>query len=338
MAQAMEHNQVGKREALADLIANVEADATPVTSTIAKRKKPGNVDVDWQVKNYRKMGHRGVRDGEDAKNFNYNGRDKLRSVAQKTWDPRGVSDFAEESDVAGVKSEIADQTADALVTVKQTIERRILSNEDCRRQSDDDKDGANETRGLFSWLDTAAQKLNPVPEKYRPKADQLYTGTLAGWNDDQLKKLARAAWKRRMGNAVKMVGIAGIDHKARVSDFTKYDDEVNGHIPVRTFNQDAESKAMINVVDRIVLDTGVIDLMASAHIMTDPDTGEDTDFTHMSAAYVDMDKLGLAWTRMPRAVKLPYGGGGFKVIVDGIFCLMVDNPAGCFSARINKAN
>lgn len=337
MAQAMELDQVGKRESLADLIANVEADATPYTSMLAKRKKPGDVEHSWQVKGYRRKGHRGVRDGQDAKDFNFNGRDRLYAIAQKTWDPRGVSDFAEESNVAGITSELTEQTADALITVKQTVERRNLSFEDCRRQSEDDRDGVNETRGLFRWLDKDAQTLHPVPEKYRPSADQVYTGTLKGWTEAQLKKAARAAWKRRLGNSVKLVGICGIDHKARVSDFTKYTDDVADQIPVATFNQDAETKTLLNVVDRLVLDTGVIDLMASAHIMTDADTGEDTAYTHMSAAYVDMGMQGLAWTRMPRVVKLPYAGGGHKIIVDAIFMLMVDNPAGCFSARINAA-
>jgi hypothetical protein len=80
MAQLMENLQVGKKQALADLIANVEAAQTPFTSMAAKRTRPGNVDVEWQVKQYRRRGYRGVRDGQDAKEFHYNGREKLYSV------------------------------------------------------------------------------------------------------------------------------------------------------------------------------------------------------------------------------------------------------------------
>lgn len=336
MAQAMEYNQTGRREALADMIANAEAEATPCTSMMAKRKKPGNVLSDWQIKGYRRAGHRGVRDGVDATKFNYNSRERIHAVAQKVWDPRGVSDFAQESDVAGIKTtEIADQTIDATITVKQILERRVLSFEECAVQNENNPDAANETRGAFRWFDKDAQSLYPVPEKFRPNTDQLYTGTLANFKEDTLKGLARAAWKRRLGNMVTLDGFVGIDLKARISDFTCRDDAASGSsVPIRQFNQDAESKALINIIDVLKLDTGVIRLHANAHIMTDADTGEFTDSTHKSGVFLDMEMAGIAYTRMPRAFKLPYQGGGEKVVVDAIITLQIDNPVGGFSARI----
>lgn len=337
MAQATERTQIGKREALADIIANVEADSTPFTSMASKRKKPGNVEQSWQLKRYRKKGHRGVRDGKDADNFTSNGRNRITAIGQKTWDPRAVSDFAEETEVAGVKSgELAEQTADAFVTVKQTIERRGLSNEDCLREDEDDLGTANETRGMFKWLDTAEQSLHPVPEAFRPNANQLHTGALSTVKESVIKALARAAWKRRMGNSPKLDFFLGIDLKAVISEFTRYDDTVTDKVSVRTFSQDQESRALINVVDRLVFDTGAIDLHASAHIMTDADTGEDTDYTHRSGVCVDMKMIGLNYMRLPRAFRPEYKGGGHKVVVDAIFTWLYDNPAGGFSVRCNS--
>lgn len=335
-AQAMEYNQVGKREALADMIANAESEATPCSSMMEKRKKPGNVLSDWQVKGYRRAGHRGVRDGVDATKFNYNGRERIHAVAQKVWDPRGVSDFAQESEVAGIKTtEIADQTIDATVTVKQIIERRVLSNEDCLVQNESNPDAANETRGLFKWYDKDEQALYPVPEKFRPNSGQLYTGTLADFKESTLKSLAMEAWIRRLGNAVVLDGFCGIYLKAKISDFTVRDDAATGtSVPIRTFNQSAESKALINVIDVLHLDTGKIRVHPSAHIMTDADTGEFTASSHRSGIFLDMEMVGLAYTRMPRAFKLPYQGGGEKVVVDAIITLQADNPVGGFSARI----
>lgn len=337
-AQAMEFSQVGKREALADMIANAESDACPASSMMEKRKKPGNVLSDWQVKGYRRAGHRGVRDGVDATKFNYNPRVRLHAVAQKVWDPRGVSDFAQESEVAGVKTtEIADQTIDATVTVKQIIERRLLSNQDCLVQDENNPDAANETRGLFSWFDKDAQALYPVPEAFRPNTDQLYTGSLANFKESTLKALARAAWKRRLGNSVVLDGFVGIDLKARISEFTCRDDSATStSVPVRQFSQDASSQALISVIDVLVLDTGKLRVHPSAHIMTDVDTGEFTDYTHTSGVFLDMNMAGIAYTRMPRAYKLPYQGGGEKVVVDAIITNQVDNPVGGFSARINS--
>lgn len=337
MAQLMEKDQVGKRESLADLIANVESDATPFSSMAHKRKKPNAVVHDWQVKQYKKKGHRGVPDGQDAKDFGSNDRSRLHSCAQKVWDLPGVSDFSEESEVAGVaQGEMAEQVADALVTVKQTVERRCLSNSDCFLQDSSNPLAANETRGIFMWGQTTAQTTYAVPEKYRPNSSQVYSGTLAAFKESSLKNLAKAAWKRRMGNAVSMKFFSGIDLKAAISDFTRYDDTVSNKTCVRCFNTDAEEQAIINCIDRVVFDTGAIDLFASAHIITDADTGEDTLYTHSSGVGVDMDKIGIAWTRMPRVVKLQYNGGGHKAIVDAIFLLMCDNPTGMFTALINS--
>lgn len=112
MPMLYERNQVGVRESLADLIANVEAQSTPITSMAHKRKKPKKSIHDWQVKAYPVTGHKGVMDGKDADNFSHNPRERLHSVMQKTWHNPAVSDFAEESEVAGEpKGEMAAQVA-----------------------------------------------------------------------------------------------------------------------------------------------------------------------------------------------------------------------------------
>jgi hypothetical protein len=140
---------------------------------------------------------------------------------------------------------------------------------------------------------------------------------------------------RRLGNAEVLDGFAGIYLTSKISDFTVRDDSAtSSSVPVLTFNQSAESKALINVIDVLQLDTGKIRMHPSAHIMTDPDTGDFTANSHRSGIFLDMDMVGLAYTRMPRAFKLPYQGGGEKVVVDAIITLQADNPVGGFSARI----
>lgn len=336
-AQAVETSQVGKREALADVIANVESDSCPFSSMAKKGKRPGNVEQSWQLQAYRRKGHRGVRDGLDATNFTSNGRDRITAIGQKTWDPRAVSDFAEETTVAGLKSgELAAQAADAFVTVKQTIERRGLSDQDCTREEEDNKDTANETRGMFSWLSPTEQVLHPVPEKFRPNANQFHNGALSTMKEDVLQALARAAWKRRMGNSVRIHGFVGIDLKAIFSNWTRYDDEVANKFPVRTFQQDAETKALVTCIDRLTFDSGTIELHPSAHIITDPDSGADTDYTHRSGVFVDMDMVELNYMRLPRAFRPEYKGGGHKVVVDAIFTWIYRNPAGGFSSKSNS--
>ena len=334
----MEYELIGKPEFWTDVVSNVESDATPLTSLLEKRKRPTEVIANWQAEAYKRKGHKGVRDGVDATGFDYNPTSRIKGICQKAWDPRGVSDFSEEVDVKGAPSgQMARQMTDSMVTIKQIVERRLSSNEECAMQDADDPTGANETRGFFKWLSPTAQAVEPVPEKFRPLTTQFYNSTLALFTEDTLENMVIAAWKRRLGNAVSMRAILGIELDKQISDFTVRDSGFTGGVlPVRQFNQDAESKTVIKVVKRLVFSSGTVDLLPSAHLMTDATTGEDTAYTHKSMLGLDLDKVGLAWMRLPRVYKLPYAGGGYKAVADSIFMGQFDNPSGCFSALINS--
>lgn len=332
MAQLMEQNQVGKRESFADLIAVAEIEKTPYTAMLDKRKRPDQMDHSWQLKGYRVAGHKGVMDGVDATNFNSTPRKRVHCYSQKIWDPVAVSDLAEEAEVAGVKKgEMAAQIADAFVTAAQIIERRCLSADDTKEQNAPAQ--AYETRGGFSWLSKDAQATFPVPDDFRPNANQVYSGTLANFGETELMALATAAFKRRKGPTT-LKGIVGIDLKNKISNFTRYDATVAGSTNVRRFNQNADDKAVVNVIDRLVLDTGTIELHVSSFLYTAAADGADQAQTHNSGLFVDMDMVGLAYTRLPRVFKLPYAGGGQKAVVDAIFLHQFDNPVGMFSAVI----
>jgi len=330
----MESNQVGKRESFADLIAVAESEKTPYTSMLAKRKRPDQMDHSWQMKGYRVAGHNGVPDGVDATSFSYTPRKRTHCYAQKIWDPVAVSDLAEEATVAGVKKgEMSAQIADAFVTAGQIIERRCLSANDTLEENAPTQ--AYETRGAFSWLSPTAQTTFPVPSEFRPGSDQLYSSTLAAFGEDALMALGRAAAQKRKGPST-LKGFVGIDLKAHVSNFTRYDDTVSSFTNVRRFNQSADDKAVVNVIDRLVCDTGTIELHPSFFLYTLAADGSDTAYTHSSGVFVDMSMVGLAYSRLPRVFKLPYQGGGHKAVVDAIFLHMVDNPVGMFSATINS--
>lgn len=334
MAGVFEQTQVGKRESFADLIAVAESEKTPYQAMLAKRKRPDQMDHSWQMKGYRVAGHTGVIDGVDATNFNSTPRKRTHCYSQKIWDPVSVSDLAEEAEVAGVgKGEMAAQIADAFVTAAQIIERRCLSSYDTLEQAA--PTNGYETRGIFSWLQTAAQTTFPVPAEFRPIAAQVYSGTLAAFDETELLALARAAAKRRKGPTT-LKGFVGIDLKAKINDFTRYDATVASFTNIRRFNQNADDKQIINIIDRVVLDTGTIELHPSFFLDTAKSDGANTAYTDSSGAFIDMDMVGLAYTRLPRVFKLPYQGGGEKAVVDAIFLHMIDNPVGMFSARINS--
>lgn len=333
MPALFEADQVGKRESLADLISVVETTQTPFTSMCAKRKKPNQVIHDWQVKAYRKAGHKGVVDGKDAENFTSNPRERLHAVAQKSWELPAVSDFAEESVVAGLpQGEMAGQIADGLVVVKRILESRSLSNEDCKL--DNGTTQGNETRGGFHWVRNTAQALYPVPTAFRTPTASIFTDPLDEFTETAFKAMCRSAYKQRKGTG-KVDAFLGVDLKEQVSSFASYSDDVSSKTNVRTFNQNAADKALITVVDRLVMDTGEVDLHLSSFNMINAADGEETNYTHRSGLFCDMSMWGLAFTRMPRVKRLEYKGGGYKAIIDVIFMLMCDNPLGQMAALIS---
>lgn len=333
MAQLLESNQVGVRESLADLIACAESDATPYTSMLDKRKKPINVIHDWQVKAYPDVSHSGVPDGQPATDFTYNPRQRLHGVVQKFWQNPAVSDFAEEVEVAGApQGEMEEQVADALVMLARKMEKRFLSNNDCALESQPGT--ANETRGIFQWLSPTPQAQYPIPAAFLPVAAQQYTGTLANFTEGALIIAASAAYKNRK-KKIKMAGIVGVDLKSQITTFSKYDVAPGGSVPIRRFNQNSDDKAVISVIDRIVLDTCEIDLFLSSFLYTTAATGVASAYTDKSGVFLDMEMAGLHYMRLPRTKPLPYDGSGHKAICDAMALHVIDNPLGMFSATIN---
>mgnify|MGYP001285947998 FL=1 len=334
-----EINAVAKPDSWADLIAVVESDKTPFTSMINKRKKANQVVHRWQCKKFANTGFNGVLDGKDATDFNSNQGEELTGVAQKVWYNIGVSDFMEEVEVAGVKgSHFNSQIAEGVKVLARSIEKRALSNEDVSR--DDGTSTANETRGLFKWSDSSfVSAAYEVPSNFQTPTANKYASTLANFFENDFKDQGQSAYKERKGPG-KMDGYLGIELKSRFTEFTSYQLDATGSgiantVAVRRFNK-GDGRVLTSVVDRLVLDSGTYDLHTSSFVRCDPATGNDTAYTHKSGIFVDMDMVGLAYTRMPRVKKLEYQGGGHKAIIDAIFMLMCDNPLTLLPVNVNS--
>jgi len=331
MPPLLERNQVGKKESLADLIANTESDATPFSSQCPKRSRPVNNIHDWQLKKYKVVGHTGVVDNVDATNFTHNTRARVHAVGQKCWDNPAISDFASEATVAGERrGEMAAQIADSIVAVKTIIEKRGLSNEECQM---DNGVVPYETRGMFMWGSPPAQALYPVPDGYRPPSAQRFTDTLAAWTEENFLTTCRSAYKQRKGPH-DLDGYVGIDMKAKFTEWTIYTADKANYTIVRSFNA-STSLTVERTVDMLKLDTGNVRLHPSSYVMTDVTTGEDTDYTHRSGLFSDMRMLWMRFTRKPRVRKLEDKGGGPRAIVDAIFMYGCDNPGQMITALIS---
>lgn len=333
MAAATESDLAGKRQSIANVVANVVSDATPFTSMQEKRERPKQVLHSWQVKSYPQTGHRGVVDNKDATGFSSNPRKEIQMRGQKTWYNPAVSDFADEDEIAGIKggSEMAEQIADAIIAVAFQIEKRCLSNYDAA--IDDGVKQGNETRGAFQYITPTAQALYPIDAGFRTPAAQVYTGTLANFSQAAFETQCQSSYKQRKG-PFKMNAFLGVELKALFTNFGFYQPNVNNLTPIGQFVQEAKSKKMIKAIDNLVMDTGEVDLHITSFLYTDADTGADTAFTHKSGIVVDMNMTGLAYTRKPRVVRKPYDGGGQKAIVDAIFMNQFDNVLGAIAMTI----
>lgn len=330
MPQAFEADQIGKTQSLADIIANIQSDATPYKAMLQKGTRPKQVKHSWQVKAYPEVGHKGVVDGKDATEFTSNPRVEIDMNGQKSWHLPGVSDFADEAEIAGLKNgEMAEQIADALIAVNFIIEGRLLSNEDCK--NDNGTTQGNETRGAFAYLDPvggSVQTLYPINPDFRTPVASVYAGAFASFTEAGFGDLMGSSYDERKG-PYEMHGFVGRELKKAMTDWTVRDATGSATtFPVRMFNQNASDKAIIRTVDKLVMDTGTVHLHLSARLLTDPLTGQQTTYSKKSGIFVDMDMCSLAYTRMPRTVKLTYRGGGQKAIVDTIFLHVIENVRG----------
>lgn len=337
MPVIQEITQKGHPRSLANLIANIESEGCPYLSMIRRGMRPKQAKHEWQVKVYPRVGHGGVRDGVDATTFQSNPREEIAVYAQKSWYNPGVSDFAEEAEVAGLaKGEFAEQVADAFVAVKRVQEMRALSNSDTLLENG--TTNPYETRGIFSWLSSSAQTTLSVPEDFRTQAAQKI-GSSAGANlsDFSEQKFIDAcaeSYITRKGTYA-MHTFLGVKLKAKFTNFAGYVDNIANTTPIRRYNQDADSKTLVRVIDKLVLDSGEHLLHLTPFLLCEAGTGADTAFTHRSGFSVDLNMAFLAYTREPRIVNLPYKGGGKKAIVDTIFLHGMENVQGGITMEYN---
>jgi len=326
MPALKEIDQVGKREELADYISNIQAQATPYLTMCPKGSKPNQTLIQFQMEAYPDTGHGGVLDGKDVESFDHVPRKMAQALPQKFWRNPAVTDFADESDVAGVsKTEMARQKVKNLVVLKRMGERRLLSTSD--QQIEDGATKPYETRGLFSWLENAAQGVYPVDPAFRTPTASRHTGTLASLTEEAFGDLMQSAYNERK-DAVTLKGVVGVALKRQISKFSTYVDTVSNKTASRTFNQDANSRALINVIDKLVMDTGTVDLMLSSFLATNASTGAQTAYSSRSGLFVDMSMMEICYTRLPRIRDLEDRGGGPRANMDMILAHKCKNPLG----------
>ncbi|GEM_PF-4820270 len=335
MPQVNESTQVGVVDSWEPVLANVDSGNTPFISMLPKVKKTSTDRITHsQVEQYPHPSTEGVPDSKDATEPESNGRDTVDSVMQKSWHQPATSDISQEMDVHAVTDEQAHQIATWMTVLKRSMEASCLSDHEARDYDNIGNDEGYKTRGAYKWLESAAQTIRPVPEDFRPGG--RYTGTLADFDQGELKSLMETAALERKGKA-DMIGLVGLKLKGKIATFLRYQDDVASRHGIMTTNIDASAKTYIECVDRIETDGATIDLMVSYFMRySQAKKAIPTNGTDLSGLFLVKDMWGLDYIRAPRVWKKPYMGGGHQAVVDVIFMLRCKNPLGHASAVIDS--
>jgi len=330
--QAFEDNLIGKRQSLANTIANVESPSCPYTSMLQKRAKPTNQPHNWQAEIYPDADFDAVEDGKDVSEFDTVPRYPITCYSQKLWRNPAVSDFGDEAEIAGAPggSEMARQKAIALVILKRKNEALFLSAQDTLLSGK-----KYYTRGLFSWISNTAQTNNPVPATVRTPAAQVYSSTLALFTEASFSTMCASSYIQRKG-PMTMDAFLGIYLKQKFTEFTSYQPTVANFTAVRQFTRPGEANKFINTIDFLKTDTGEYRLHASSFLRKTAATGADSAGTHLSGAVVDMNMVALLYTRLPRLKELENKGGGPRAMCDSIVLHQVDSPIAMMKMEIDS--
>jgi len=328
MPAMTERNQTGKREDLADLIANIDSEETPLVSMLPKGKKPTNPLFEWQMDAYKEGSRTGVPDGQDVSSVSNQsaGRTMAQGRIQVFRETFGVGFIADSiTEVAGLsggsKGEFSDQGRKALFVARRTIEQQLGSADDSRA---DDGDNGSITRGLGSWTQTAAQAELPVAEAFRTPAAQIYAGTLANFNETALQGLLNARWKQ-VKKRQRLVAVVGISIKQAISNFTKWSEGVSATVAaVRTFTQSADSRKVCATVDFYSGDAAELEIIPSAFLRV----GQTSVLQDQAGFIIDPLMHELRYAELPTIKSLPNGGGGPKGFAQAMVALVCKNPLG----------
>ena len=190
--------RIGIREELSDLIANVDAKDTPITSMAKRGSKPGNTTFRWQVdRNPDPSIELGVLDGADVdpsnpsqnpafKQYTLGYREEVENNIHMFRRAVHVSNLTQDIlNIAGVQDELSRQLSKATIDLKRSMELTFTSD---ILPAYDDGSTPYRTRCLTAWIKndllaaqyntqqkygSQSQPIRPVGENFRTPASSI---------------------------------------------------------------------------------------------------------------------------------------------------------------------
>ncbi len=302
---------------------NVDQKQTPFLTRVNKSKKPTNSQFDWQLDNYDSVSTDGVVDGVDVADFENPAENRARvgNYVQEWRRTAKVSRRAENvSNVAGIRSEIANGIAKKMVELKRDMEATFLGDNDGQADS-----GSLPylTIGLDKWIDTTGPTLPiAMPVAYRTPTAQINTTATASLVEDTHVQAILAALFTTTGMNGDFILLAGVTLRRAFTDMTRTIANAGASTSkVRNFTQSASAGTVSHTTTVYEGDFGTIEIVPSNFI-----GGETTDVDR--GYLLDMSKIHMRSHTKPTAERLPDLGGGPRVLLCALAGLQVDSPLG----------
>jgi hypothetical protein len=175
--------RVGIREELSDLITNVDAKETPITSMAKRGSKPGNTTFRWQVdRNPEPSVELGILDGKDVDPTNPSTNDAFKqyTIGYRTEVENNihlfrravhVSNLTQDIlNIAGVQNELSRQLAKATIDLKRSMEITFTSD---IMPAIDDGTTPYRTRCLTAWLKKDKATATTNADKYGTQSQSI---------------------------------------------------------------------------------------------------------------------------------------------------------------------
>jgi len=332
MAKLLEKDIVnaGKREDLANLIAMVDAKDTPFTSMAKKAAQPGNTIFRWQADRLpATTAPTPVVDGTDVdlttgvSNYTNDGgtqyRVELSNRIQIFREAIRVSPLTQDvAVIAGVKSELANQTSKAMTLIKRKMEVAMCANQGA--QVDNGTVGYR-TRGLDKWIVAAANidtvDLPAAASNFCPAAAQISTVGTASLTETVVQDVLTGIYSQT-GQFKNYDAIVGPTLKRAFTNlvFTTAASGTNAYNTIRTLNRESNDATYASSVDVFEGDFGQIRLHPSLFLKN-----------NFSGYIIPFDLVEVRYGGNVAQVKeLQDNGGGPARLIEAVAGLCIHNP------------
>lgn len=335
-------NKLGRREEIANLISLVDAKNTPFSSMAKKGSQPQQTLFRWQVDSLPEPKTTGTVDGTDVTAADYENyvkteskqyRNELAAYIQIFRRSTRVSKLTQSSvtNIAGVKDELANNVAKAMLMLKRDMEKTFCSAN--VSQAEKTVSGSvvpYQTRGLDKWLVKAADKdtnenATIVPDEFclpftsgDATSSSVVTGNLADLTELTIQNLLTSQYKQT-GQYRSYDCLAGPLLKRAVTNLvytTKENADSNSPQSVRTYNRDATDSSYVSSIDVFEGDFGSLRIHPSLFLKN---------FTVGYLIPFDLVEIRYGGN-VAEVTSLPDYGGGPARLIEAVAGLCVHNP------------